>query len=63
VGNESCGLECRHAAEGLLDQLPCAWNVCGFRAADLVGLGRDDPDCVLELVGRLSQRLVLSLSS
>lgn len=59
AGKESHGLECCHAAEGLLGQLRCTWLVCRFPVAHLVGAGRDNPDRVRELVGGIPQRLVL----
>jgi hypothetical protein len=48
-------LQLMSGEEGLLDPVHRAGAGGGLRAADLVGAGGDDPDCVCQLVGCVQQ--------
>lgn len=56
-------LECTDGAEDFLDCFYRPRSDRGFYAADLVGTGGNRSDNLCELVGGLSQRLVLSFST
>jgi hypothetical protein len=49
-----------HGKEDILDLIYATWTGCGFHAAALVGVGGNNSNRVLELVDRISQRLVLN---
>jgi len=49
-----------HGKEDFLDLIYATRIGCRFHAAALVGAGSNHPNCVLQLVGRLSERLVLN---
>jgi hypothetical protein len=58
AGKESWGLECRNGAKDLLAQLHRPGTGGGFSFAAVVGAGGNHPDCLRELVDRVSERLV-----
>jgi len=53
------GLKWKDAAKGLLDHVDCIGFAGGYRFAVLVGNCGDHPSGRIELVGGVSQRLVL----
>jgi len=55
------GIELENATQGVLGGFYCAGPGRGFYVAVIVGLAGHHSDCLRELVGRVSQRLVLSI--
>ena len=49
-----------HGKEDFLDHIHASGTSSRFYAPALVGTGSNHPNCVLQLVGRLSERLVLN---
>ena len=49
-----------HGKEDILDLIYATRIGCRFHAAALVGVGGNHPDCVLKLVDRIPERLVLN---
>lgn len=58
LGVESVGWSC--GTKNLLDHIHNLGSGGRFRSAAVVGAGRNHPDLLRELVGGLSQRLVLA---
>ncbi len=56
-------LELMCGEEDFLDRVRRAWADSRFCVSHLVGFDRNHPDSVRELVGRLSQRLVLNFNT